>query len=235
MTLPTLVILAGGLATRLHPITERVPKSMVEVAGEPFIAHQLRLVARQGFRKVVILVGHLGDQIRQVVGDGSKFGLDVAFKSDGPVQLGTGGALRAAKKYLGNVFFITYGDSYLDIDVFPIWRKFQSQNFPVLMTMLHNKNQWDQSNSIFNGTLVLRHDKNLKGASGIEWIDFGLSIMKTEVIENWPSPDPFDLSEITMKLSLECKVVGYEVSKRFYEIGKPEGLKEATLYIKSQR
>src|ERR1700693_3124601 len=109
-------ILAGGLATRLRPVTEAIPKSLIEVAGEPFIAHQLRLLRREGIRRVVICVGHLGDMIRAFVDDGARFGLDVAYSFDGSMLLGTGGALRQALPLLEEPFYVLYGDSYLDID-----------------------------------------------------------------------------------------------------------------------
>ena len=95
-TMPPVAILAGGLATRLYPLTRKIPKAMLEVAGEPFIAHQLRLMRRERISRVVICTGYLADQIEAYLGDGARFGLSVAYKIDGPKLLGTGGALRAA-------------------------------------------------------------------------------------------------------------------------------------------
>ena len=130
MSLPTLALLAGGTATRLRPITEKIPKSLVEVAGEPFLAHQLRLFRRQGIRRVILLVGHLGDQIEAFVGNGSAFGLDVAYSYDGQTKRGTGGAVRQALPLLGPSFFTCYGDSYLDVDLAPIHAAFVATTLP---------------------------------------------------------------------------------------------------------
>ena len=224
--LPSIAVLAGGLATRLRPITETIPKSLVPVAGQPFIVHQLRLLHRQGFRRVVLLIGHLGELIRDVVGNGSDFGLNVDYVADGSVQRGTGGALRNALPALGGSCFVMYGDSYLPINCAPIWQAFRQNGRPALMTVLHNRNRWDPSNVRFDGRRVLSHDKRLAGAPGVEWIDYGLSIFATETIRNWPDADPFDLSTLTGDLARRGLLDGFEVGARFYEIGKPIGLAE---------
>lgn len=231
MTLPALAILAGGLATRLRPITETIPKSLVEVAGEPFLAHQLRLAKRQGFRKIVMLTGHLGGQIEAFAGDGAQFGLEIAYSHDGDRARGTGGAVRAAQDQFGDMVFVTYGDSYLDIEVAPVWQAFCASGTPALMTVLHNRDQWDPSNVVFDGKMVRQHDKTAGGKVGVEWIDYGLSVFRTDAITAWNQPDPFDLSLLTKALAEQGQLAGYEVSARFYEIGKPEGLEETASYL----
>jgi NDP-sugar pyrophosphorylase family protein len=235
MSLPTLAILAGGTATRLRPITETIPKSLVEVAGEPFLAHQLRLAKEQGFARVVLLIGHFGDQIRAFARDGSAFGLDVSYVEDGPVRRGTGGAVRAALPALGPVFFLLYGDSYLDVDPAPIWAAFERTGKPALMTALHNKDMWDASNVELRDGLVVRHDKAARGQPGVEWIDYGFSVFTADALEAWPGADPFDLSEVTGVLARQGKLAGFEVTQRFYEIGKPAGLAETEAYVRSRR
>jgi len=234
MTLPPLAILAGGLATRLRPITETIPKSLVKVAGEPFLAHQLRLAKRQGFCKIILLTGHLGEQIEAFAGNGARFGLEIAYSHDGSEPRGTGGAVRAAQRYLDEVTFVTYGDSYLDIAVEPIWSRFCASGSAALMTVLHNQDQWDPSNVIFDGTMVRQHDKTANGQPGVEWIDYGLSVFRTEAITSCDYPDPFDLSLLTKKLAHEGQLAGHEVSTRFYEIGKPEGLEETAAYLSAK-
>lgn len=231
MSLPPLAILAGGLATRLRPITESIPKSLIHVAGEPFLAHQLRLAHRQGFRRVVVLTGHLGEQIEAFAADGSRFGVEIVYCSDGSRLRGTGGALRAALPYLGDEMFLLYGDSYLDIEAKPVYAAFQASDAPAMMTVLHNRDQWDQSNVVFDGAMVHRHEKAARGQPGVEWIDYGFSVLKSSLIADWPHPDPFDLSALTCQLALNGELAGFEVSKRFYEIGTPEGLAEAESYI----
>jgi MurNAc alpha-1-phosphate uridylyltransferase len=231
MNLPRLAVLAGGVATRLRPITEKIPKSLVQVADEPFIAHQLRLVFRQGFRHVVLLTGHLGEQIEAFVGNGSRFGLEVIYCSDGARLRGTGGALRAAARHLGDEVFVLYGDSYLDIEVEPVYAAFRASGATALMTVLHNRDRWDQSNVVFDGALVRRHDKTARGQSGVEWIDYGLSILRSSTLIEWPHPDPFDLSAVTSELAVKGQLAGFEVFRRFHEIGTPKGRAETEDYI----
>src|ERR1035437_6108261 len=108
-----IAILAGGLATRLRPVTETVPKALIEVAGEPFFGAQLRLVGHHGVARVVLLVGYLGEKIQAFAGDGRAFGLDVEYAFDGPQLLGTAGALRRALPMLGAAFAVIYADSHL--------------------------------------------------------------------------------------------------------------------------
>ena len=231
MSLPPIAILAGGLATRLRPITAAVPKSMVIVSGKPFIAHQLRLLRCQGFSRVVLLIGHLGDQIEDYVGDGSSFGLTIDYARDGEVRRGTGGAVRNALAWLEPAFFTMYGDSYLPIDVRLAWEAYQVSGCPALMTVLRNRNLWDKSNVLFDGRLVRNHDKSLVGRPGVEWIDYGMSIFAAHLIRDYPYPDPFDLSDLTGELARRELLAGFEVHERFYEIGKPEGLAQTEAFL----
>ena len=152
-------LLAGGVASRLRPITATVPKALVEVAGQPFIVHQLKLLHREGVQRVVLCVGHLGEQIEAYIGDGRRFGLRVAYSLDGDVLMGTGGALRRALPLLGEAFFVLYGDSYLDVAMPPIELAFHRQNLPALMTVFRNEGRWDTSNVLFDGSRVIRYDK----------------------------------------------------------------------------
>ena len=230
MNLPPIALLAGGTATRLRPITETVPKSLVAVMGEPFLAHQMRLFHRMGFRKLVILTGHFGDQIVDFAGDGTAFGLDVRYVRDGEFARGTGGAVRNAIPVLGSTFFVCYGDLYLDIDVVPIFDAFVASGYPALMTVLHNHGQWDRSNVDFDGKLVRAHSKDPVAGPGFEWIDFGLSIFDADVFSKFLKPDPVDLLELTRELARNQRLVGFEVSKRFYEIGTPAGLAETEMW-----
>ncbi|MCB1744576.1 MAG: NTP transferase domain-containing protein, partial [Gammaproteobacteria bacterium] len=126
----TIAVLAGGLATRMRPLTETCPKALLEVAGEPFVFHQLRLFARNGLRRAVLLTGYLGEMIEDAVGDGGRFGITVDYVPDGETLLGTGGALRRALPHLPGQFFVTYGDSYLDIDYGAVADAFDPAAYP---------------------------------------------------------------------------------------------------------
>jgi N-acetyl-alpha-D-muramate 1-phosphate uridylyltransferase len=230
MTLPV-AILAGGLATRLRPITERIPKSLVEVAGEPFIVRQIDYLRRQRVRHVVLCIGYLGEMIEAVVGDGSRFGLSVSYSTDGPVLLGTGGALRRAGPLLGEACFVLYGDSYLPVDFGAIEAEFWASGQPALMTVLYNEDRWDKSNVLFVNGKLAEYDKR-EPRPEFTYIDYGLSIVKREILESHPANEAFDLATVYHSLSLEKRLHGYEVFKRFYEIGSPSGLSEATEYFR---
>ena len=118
-------ILAGGLATRLRPVTETVPKVLLEVAGKPFLEHQLAQFREQGVEEVVLCVGFLGETIQEQYGDGALMEYDISYSFDGPKLLGTGGAIRKALPLLGEAFFVMYGDSYLRIDFAEVERAFR--------------------------------------------------------------------------------------------------------------
>ena len=204
MTLPV-AILAGGLATRLRPITEKIPKSLVEVAGEPFIVRQLDYLHRQKVREVVLCVGHLGDMIKAVVGDGSRFGLMVSYSMDGPAPLGTGGALRRASGLLGEASFVLYGDSYLPVDFSAIEAEFRAANPPALMTVLYNRDRWDKSNVLFVDGKLLEYNKAAPRPD-FAFIDYGLTIVTREVLESCPANEPFDLAALYHRLSLDGRL-----------------------------
>jgi NDP-sugar pyrophosphorylase family protein len=146
-----IAILAGGLATRLRPITETIPKALIEVAGEPFLAHQLRLLRRYGFERVVLCVGYLGEMIQAFAGNGAAFGLRVEYAFDGPQLLGTGGALRRALPLLGERFAVIYGDSYLPCDYQAALAAFDDSGKLGLMSVYRNEGRWDTSNVEFTG------------------------------------------------------------------------------------
>ena len=223
-------ILAGGLATRLRPITEKIPKALIEVAGRSFICRQLEYLRGQGVTRVVVCTGYLGEQIEAVVGDGHAFGLDVCYSPDGPTLLGTGGALKRALPLLGERFFVLYGDSFLPCDFHEVQQAFVSSGRPALMTVLHNGDRWDKSNVLFRDGQIIEYNKRSPRLE-MEYIDYGLGILSAEVLGGYPAGQPFDLAELYHQLSLAGKLSGHEVHERFYEIGSHEGLKEAELYF----
>ena len=229
--MPPVVLLAGGLATRLRPLTEQMPKAMLEVAGEPFIAHQLRLLRREGITRVVVCAGYLAEQISAYVGDGSRFGLSVGYKIDGPRLLGTGGALRAALDQLGREFLVIYGDSWLDIAYAPVVEAFRASGQPALMTVFRNAGQWDTSNVWFENGHIRRYSKRER-LPQMQHIDWGLSMIKADLLATRPANEPFDLAELYSDLSRTGRLAGYEVTTRFYEIGSSEGLRETDAVLR---
>lgn len=226
-------ILAGGLATRLGSVTEKIPKSLVEIAGEPFIAHQLRGLCREGVDRVVLCVGHLGEQVEEFVGDGSGFGLEVAYSSDRDKLLGTGGALRRALPLLSERFFVLYGDSYLEGDFEAVARAHAESGKLGLMTVLENHDQWDRSNVLFEHGRIVRYDKTQ--TEGMHHIDWGLGVLGHAAFAEAPSAEAFDLPTLYRRLLQQDQLAGFEVDRRFYEIGSVQGIRETTEHLLTQR
>jgi NDP-sugar pyrophosphorylase family protein len=225
-------ILAGGMGTRLLPITTNIPKSLVEVAGEPFIAHQLRLLRRENVKRVVLCVGYLGEAIQAFVGTGEKFALEVAYSFDGEQLLGTGGALCRALPLLGDRFMVLYGDSYLDIAFAPVLDAFRRSGAPALMTVFRNSDRWDSSNVEFDGSKVVRYDKKIR-TPNMHYIDYGLSVAKSEAFARQTFGDRFDLADLYGDLAKMGCLAGYEITERFYEVGSSAGLAEMDAFLRA--
>src|SRR5208283_4063956 len=152
-------ILAGGLATRLRPITEKIPKSLVPVAGKPFLAHQLELLHARGIRRVVLCIGYLGEMIQREFSDGGAFGVRLDYSFDGPKLLGTGGAIKRALPLLSDEFFVLYGDSYLPVEYRPIAEFFRRSGKLGCMTVYRNEGRYDTSNVVFRDGEIAVYDK----------------------------------------------------------------------------
>jgi len=225
IALTPIAILAGGLATRLRPITEKIPKSLVPVAGEPFLAHQLRLLHSQGLRKAVLCVGYLGEMIEKDFGDGSAFGIELRYSFDGPKLLGTGGALRQALPMLGGEFMVLYGDSYLPIDYASVLASFHASGQPGLMTVFRNEGAWDTSNVHFEDGRIVRYDKKDR-VPAMRHIDYGLGVFRASVFAERPEGKAFDLADVQRGLVAKGALAGHEVFQRFYEVGSHSGLAE---------
>ena len=218
-------ILAGGLATRLRPVTDKTPKALLSVAGEPFLIHQVRLLRSHGFRKIVLCVGYLGEMINAKLGDGSNLGVQIAYSFDGATLLGTGGALKRALPMLGECFLVIYGDSYMPVDYPAIVKAFVLSGQPALMTVLENEGRWDTSNVCFEAGEIRRYDKKLP-TSEMRHIDYGVAVLNATVFAPYPNNVPFDLADVYSHLVSEKQIAAYEVKERFYEIGSREGLTE---------
>jgi NDP-sugar pyrophosphorylase family protein len=217
-------ILAGGLATRLRPITEKIPKSLVPVAGRPFLAHQLELLHARGIRRVVLCIGFLGEMIQHEFGE-EAHGIKLDYSFDGPKLLGTGGAIKRALPKLGQEFFILYGDSYLPIEYAPVAESFHRSGKLGLMTVYRNEGKYDTSNVVFRDGEIAVYDKKAK-LPEMRHIDYGLSLFQKSVFDSYAADQVFDLAEVMGKLVREKQLAGYEVPERFYEMGSPAGLAE---------
>jgi NDP-sugar pyrophosphorylase family protein len=228
----SVAILAGGLATRLRPVTEKIPKSLVAVAGEPFLAHQLRLLHLRGVRRAVLCVGYLGEMIERDFGDGAAFGIELSYSFDGPKLLGTGGALRQALPLLGEEFLVLYGDSYLPIDYAAVLAAYRASGQPGLMTVFRNEGAWDTSNVQFVDGRILSYDKQER-IPEMRYIDYGLSLFRASIFEAWPARKAFDLADVQRGLVAKGTLAGHEVFQRFYEIGSHAGLTELEMLLQS--
>jgi NDP-sugar pyrophosphorylase family protein len=222
-------ILAGGKGTRLGA-TDR-PKPLVEVAGEPFLFHPLRLLRSHGARRVVLCVDHLGGQIADAVGDGSAFGLEASVVFDAPGFRGTAGAIRGALGQLGDEFLVLYGDTYLRVDYRALQAARRASGLPALMTVLRNAGRWGQSNADYADGLVTRHDKHAPDA-GMAWIDYGVGVLTPQALERAPASD--DLSDVYRELAAEGRLAGYVATERFYEIGSPAALAETDAFLRGR-
>jgi MurNAc alpha-1-phosphate uridylyltransferase len=226
------VILAGGLATRLRPLTEKIPKALLEVAGHPFLWHQIQLLKSNGMQKIVLSVGYLGDMIQAMYGDGSALGIALAYSFDGPQLLGTAGAIRNALPLLPEEFFVLYGDSYLTCNYRAIEQSFRRSGMSGLMTVYRNDGNFDSSNVEFDGTRILRYDKKERSFT-MHHIDYGLGAFRKTVFADLPDGENYDLAVIYQQLLRDGKLAAFEVHERFYEIGSLEGLRDTESFLKS--
>jgi len=227
-------ILAGGLATRLRPITETIPKALVEVAGRPFAEHQVELLRSQRIEGVVWLVGYRADQIEAVLGDGSRWGMRFQYVHDGPVPLGTGGAIRHALPRLGPAFFVMYGDSYLECDFATVERAFHQGGRSGLMTVFRNEGHFAASNVEFADGRIVRYDKRQR-TPAMHYIDWGLGAFTRDVFLSYQEDLPLDLAQVYQELLAAGDLAGFEVPRRFYEVGSPEGIRDTDEYLKAKR
>jgi NDP-sugar pyrophosphorylase family protein len=226
-------ILAGGLATRLRPLTDQRPKSLLTIAGRPFIFHQLDLLRRQGVERVVLCVAHMGEQIRAAVDAAVAPGLTVSYSFDGSRLLGTGGALRQALPLLGEEFFVLNGDSYLPCSLRQIQTAYRAAGRPALMTVLRNDSRWDRSNVRFRDGKLLAYDKRAPQPDMLH-IDFGVSVLSRTIFAPYAGSDVIDLADILHDLSLRGELEAFEVVERFYEIGSLQGLKDTEEFLTRQ-
>ncbi|MGH9180067.1 MAG: NTP transferase domain-containing protein [Acidimicrobiales bacterium] len=225
------MILAGGLGTRMQAISGDRPKALIPVAGRPFVHHQLAWLADQGVPSVVFCIGHLGQAIRDVVGDGSAWGLAVTYVDEGDRLRGTAGALRLALEQgsLPPAFMVLYGDSYLPLALVPVLDAFERSGAPALMTVFRNEGRWERSNARVRDGRVVLYDKGHPdpAAGGLEFVDYGLSVLRREVVEGGVAAGATaDLADLYHRLSLDGLLAAHEVAERFYEVGSPDGLRD---------
>jgi MurNAc alpha-1-phosphate uridylyltransferase len=232
------VILAGGLGTRMWPEAQRLPKTLLPVAGRPFADWQLGWLAGAGVTSVVYCIGYLGDQVRDHVGDGSRWGLEVEYVDEGPTLRGTAGALRLAADsgVLAPRFLVLYGDSWLQVDPAEVHRASERSERPALMSVFENLGRWDTSNVVYDEGRVVRYAKGLDPVpEEMRWIDYGLSVFTRDlVVERVPLGAAYDLAPLCADLAAAGELSGFLATERFYEIGSPEGLAEVEALLRDR-
>ena len=230
------VVLMGGLGTRIRGVSPGTPKSMIEVCDRPFFSYQLELMKWHGFRRFVFCIGHGGERIRDFFGDGRSFGVEIKYSSDANSLLGTGGALRKAVDLLDEDILVMYGDGYLDADYSEfIYRYYQARSKKsrkVMMAIYRNRDQYDKSNILFENEELLVYDKT-HPLPRMEYIDFGAAIVDRSVVEEIPEGN-VDLADVYHRLAAEGMMSGYVVENRFYEIGTPESLDEFKRFMRDR-
>jgi NDP-sugar pyrophosphorylase family protein len=229
--LPPVCILAGGLGTRLGERVRDTPKPLLEVAGEPFLMHQLRLLAEHGADEVVLCVGYRGEQIESRIGS-ERLGIHIQYSFDTPALDGTLGAIRRALPILGDRFLVLYGDTYLRIDYADVASVWRESDLPAVMSVLRNEGRWDTSNVRYGDGRVLAYDKQAPSPD-MQWIDYGLGGLTVDAL-TVVSDDESDLANLYQRLAALDSLCGYEATERFYEIGTPAGLNEADAFLRGQ-
>ena len=227
-------ILCGGLGTRLGKKYSKIPKCLINIEGKPFLHWQLEYLEKQKIKKVVLCVGHLSNMIKQKIKE-KNFNLDIKISEDGKYLLGTGGALKkAVNKHKDETFFVMYGDSYIRVNLEKFFKKYKELNEIAIMAVIKNKNKWDKSNVLFNTRNLIKYNKTNTNKN-FEYIDYGISILKSSVLNNYPEKKFFDLAEVLNDISYSNNLGGHKVNKRFYQIGNEAGLKETYNYLKRFR
>jgi NDP-sugar pyrophosphorylase family protein len=223
------LILAGGLGSRMWPRTANIPKALLPVAGRPFAERQLDLLAANGVDDIVFAIAHLGDMIRRALGDGQRWGVRIRFCDEGAHPRGTGGAVRlfAESGLADDEFAVLYGDSYLPIHYPAVWEAYAGCGLPALMTVHENRDRWDVSNAAFGPGGRLRYRKGAGEVGGMTYIDYGLSVVSRGLVLDRVPPDvASDLADFFTELGNRGELGGYVVRDRFYEIGSEDGIED---------
>lgn len=228
-----IIILAGGMATRLYPVTIKTPKSLIEIAGKPFIYYQLNYLKKQGIENIIICIGNLGELIQNYVGNGSAWGLNIEYSHDGPNLIGTGGAIKKALPLVDENFFVLYGDSYLPIGYKMVEQAFLKSDKMGLMTVYKNNNEWDRSNVIYKNCVITEYNK-INVNPEMNYIDYGLSVLNKRSFKIFNNIETFDVSELFGKLAELGQLEGYEVYEIFHEVGSINGISNFNKYLKSK-
>ena len=224
-----MVILCGGLATRLDDLAKNIPKSMIELEGKPFLEYQIENLKKHSIKDIVLCVGHLSEKIESYFGDGTQFGVNIKYSHDGDKPLGPIGAVKNAEDLLDDVFFIMYGDSYLSVDFQRAYSFFTQNNKLGLMVVYKNHDKYYKSNLTVENNMVVGYGEN-----DTIYIDYGASILRKESLNTVPRNTMYSTGEFFSDLIKKHELLAFEAEKRFYHIGNLEALEEFRGFIKNQ-
>ena len=228
-----MVILCGGLATRLGSLTKDTPKSMIQIKGKPFLEYQIENVKKHSITDIVLCVGYLSDQIEKYFGNGEKFGVNICYSSDKKNPLGPIGAIKKAGSLLNDSFFTLYGDSYVFVDFNKVYSYFQEQNKLALMVVYQNFDRYDTSNLIVKNGRVIRYGG--QNTKDMTYVDYGVGLFRKKTLNNVPKDTFYSTNDLFSDLIKQKELLAFEVKKRFYHIGTPEALAEFKKYIETKK
>ena len=224
-----MVILCGGLATRLGDLAKEIPKSMIDIDGIPFLEYQIENLKQNSIKDIVLCVGHLSEKIEEYFSNGSEFGVNIKYSQDGDKQLGPIGAVKNAEDMLDDLFFIMYGDTYLSVDFSRVYSFFMQKNKQGLMVIYKNHDKYDKSNISANSKMVTGY-----GEKDAIYIDYGTSLLRKESLDSVPRNEMCSTGEFFSNLIKKNELLAFETKVRFYHIGNPEALEEFRNFIRSQ-
>lgn len=227
------VILSGGLGTRLGKLAEHLPKSLIEICGKPFIEWQLKLLVSHGVKRIIYCTGHMSDKIKERISQCNIYDLEIDFSEDGKSLLGTGGAIRNALEFLPEEFIVLYGDSYLEMDYKKFCADFNDPEISALMSVYKNSNKLDRSNILLKNGIIEKYQK-FNSLPEMEYIDYGATIYRRSCFQEFSKGKPFDLADLIQKLVKSRQISGFEVEKRFYEVGSLRGIEDFVTYIEER-
>ena len=225
-----MVIICGGLGTRLGHLTKYTPKSMIEIEGKPFLEYQIENLKKQSITDIVLCVGHLSKKIEEYFGNGQRFGVNLKYSFEKEKLLGQIGAVKNAEPLLEDSFFIMYGDSYLTLDLHKVYNFFMQHDKPALMVVYQNHDKYDKSNIIIQDNMVIGYGEKQKTRDMI-YIDYGTSILRKKVLDYVPKGTSYSTEEFFTDLIKKQDLMAFESDKRFYHVGDPDSLEDFRNYI----
>ncbi len=228
------VILAGGIGTRLRPLTDNLPKPMIPINRKPFLEHLIELLKENGIKEVILLLGYLPDKIRKYFGNGSNFGIKIKY-SIGDISFETGKRIKNAEKLLDNNFLLMYCDNYWLLNLKELVKYHNNHNVLVTVTIYINKDNFTKSNmKVDDQGYVILYDKSRK-EKNLSGVDIGFFIINKKVLELMPDINISFEKEILPKLIKEKQIAGYLTDHKYYSIGNLERLSITEKYLQLKK